>query len=491
MRKLNLKSGLRFAASKKIAIGAVAVFIFGLMVFQFQYLAEAARIENALVVEPQSINFEFVLPATSPERQLSVSFSAAWLESGRTEPVDYFISKNPKCSSWDANGACAEYFLDLCPLLSLNPEQGELTQANPTGNVGVVLNSHSGTLPPELQNRRFWCDLWVQVGNATSTPPSPLARLFESFPVKTAHAFEAHIVEVSAVFLTGSPAQVAVAPAVEPTFMKKWAIEVSLDRHDSLTDATLSVLTMLSAVSCLAPEPLITKAVCVTTLIVMSVAKETMWLSYDLLAHDPPREDFDITERIKPAKPVKPFDNSAFAEATARYSTSLSRHAQLIDAVRITNERLQGAVLADQGEYMLLQARLLLGFLDRLGESNTHHQEVIEQLLHQLPKIWDEEMSQVIGSWASEGLSDEERQVLLTSGLSEEDITKIEEIFSNASGVERGDYFGALQSGLQNEIELMRNALLAIGEDRGTLEEVVEALEGAVCSAQPQPDICL
>lgn len=495
MRKLNLKSGLRFATPKKIAIGAIVVFIFGLMAFQFQYLAEAARIEQALVVEPQSINFGFVLPAVSQEQKLAVSLSVAWLQTGRTEPVAYFVAKNLKCKTFTGDGiACVEYYPDLCPLLSLNPEQGALAQANPTGSIGVVLNAPGGVLPPELQNRRFWCDLWVQVGTASSTPPSPLARLFESFPIKTAHAFEAHIVDISAVFLAGSPAQVAVAPAVATWFqagMKTFAIQVSLSRHDPLTNAALATQAVATAVLCLAPEPSITKVLCLGQILILTAFKDDMWNSFDLLAHDPPREDFNVAERIKPTKPVKPFDNSAFAEATARYATSLSRQAQLVDAVRITNERLQGAVLADKGEYMLLQSRLLSEFLGRLAESNTHHQEIIKQLLHQLPKAWNESVSQRVASWASEGLSDEEKQALLAGGLSEEDIAKIEEIFRNASGVEQGDYFGTLQAGLEKEIELMQNALPAIEESAKTLKEVVGVLEGIVCTGQSQPNVCL
>ncbi len=540
MSKLNLKSGLRFVATTKIAVGIVVISILGLTALQFQYLATAASIEKALAVEPQSINFGFVLPATSQERQVAVSLSESWLESGRTETVGYFVSKNPKCSSWNENGTCAEYFLDLCSFLSLNPEQGALTQANPTGNVSVVLNYptqpepgepqlESGEpLAPDLLGRRFWCELRVGVveispenpdtgpgdsnevspedpnaggpGDSSSTSTaesllpflSPLAKLFESFPTKTAHAFEAHIVDVSAVFLAGSPAQVALTPEISwfEKHMKEVAIEVSFSRHDPLTDAALSTLTMATAISCLAPEPLATKVFCVGSLLTMWGAKEFMWASYDLLALDPPREDFDVSERIKPAKPVKPFGNSAFAEATARYTTSLLRHGQLVDAVRITNERLQGAIIADSGEHMLLQSRLSLEFLERLGESNAHHQEVIKQILHRLPKAWNEDMNQVIGNWASEGLSDEEKQTLLAGGLSEEDIAKIEEIFSNASVVE-GDYFGALQSGLQNEVELMQNALPTIEEGVSVFELTIGALEGIVCSGQSQPDICL
>ena len=492
MRKLNLKSGLRFTTPKKIAIGAVAVFIFGLMAFQFQYLAEAARIEQAIIVEPQSINFGFVLPAVSQEKQLTVSLSAAWLQTGRTEPVAYFVAKNPKCRTFAGDGiACVEYYLDLCPLLSLNPEQGALTRTSPTGNIGVVLNSPGGAVPPELQNRRFWCDLWVQVGSASSTPPSSLARLFESFPIKTAHAFEAHIVEVSAVFLAGSPAQVALTPELNwfERGMKKFATEASVSRHDPLTNAALATQAVATAVLCLAPEPSITKVLCLGQLLILTGAKDFMWHSFDLLAADPPREDFDIAERVKPVEPIKPFDNSAFAKATARYATSLTRHAQLIDAVRITNERLQGAMLADKGEYMLLQSQLLSEFLGRLADSNIHHQEVIKQLLRQLPKAWDESISQRVANLASTGLSAEEKQALLDSGLSEEEIARIEEIFRQASEVAPGNYLGTLQAGLQNEIELMQSALPTIEEGVNTLEEVIRALEGVVCSSQLQSDI--
>ncbi|OGZ45278.1 MAG: hypothetical protein A3C84_03035 [Candidatus Ryanbacteria bacterium RIFCSPHIGHO2_02_FULL_48_12] len=94
---------------KKILLSfvAVAVAVTTLPLFaafEAHVINVTARIENALKVDPQFLNFGTVFPQEKLEKPVTIELSQSFKDEGRVDDVSYFIRQKPKCAITWANG---------------------------------------------------------------------------------------------------------------------------------------------------------------------------------------------------------------------------------------------------------------------------------------------------------------------------------------------------------------------------------------------------
>ncbi len=80
-----------------VAVAAVAVGVVGMSAFEAHVINVTARIENALSVTPDIIEFGTVFPQEQLDREVSIAMSQSFIDEGRADDVEYAIKQKPKC----------------------------------------------------------------------------------------------------------------------------------------------------------------------------------------------------------------------------------------------------------------------------------------------------------------------------------------------------------------------------------------------------------
>ena len=123
-----------------VAMGAVAVSLVGLSAFEAHVINVTAKIENALSVSTDSIDFGTVFPQEHLNKPLNVQLSGSFLTEDRVDDVEYFIRQKPKCG-WTLNNG------EL--LLGLPTATGHLVVDQATGGVTVECPDPGNPLRPD------------------------------------------------------------------------------------------------------------------------------------------------------------------------------------------------------------------------------------------------------------------------------------------------------------------------------------------------------
>ena len=94
---------------KRIILGlsslAVAVVIIPLFsAFEAHVINVTAKIENALAVSTDAIDFGTVFPQEHLKQPLGIRLSGSFMEEDRVDDVEYFIRQKPKCAITNADG---------------------------------------------------------------------------------------------------------------------------------------------------------------------------------------------------------------------------------------------------------------------------------------------------------------------------------------------------------------------------------------------------
>jgi len=225
--------------TKKLILGlaAVAVVVGGvaaMSAFEAHIINVTAKIENALSVTPDPIDFGTVFPQEYLEKTLTVSLSESFLAEGRVDDVDYFIKQKPKpidpadaewChdnlpeSDYDSQDTAwqdylAKCYYPLCEYLSKHPDDdvandgsldafhcigesvnGRLakSEGDEVDNWTIDLDvpcfegmcaqdwTHEGwELPAELESQVFGCDLWIEVNGISEQPEREITTTVET-----------------------------------------------------------------------------------------------------------------------------------------------------------------------------------------------------------------------------------------------------------------------------------------------------------------------
>ena len=95
MTKRNLlkKGGIALATIAIVIAGAAAF-----SAFEAHVINVTARIENALSVPTEPIDFGTVFPQEELDRQFTMALSQSFLDEPRVDDVEYFIRQKPKCA---------------------------------------------------------------------------------------------------------------------------------------------------------------------------------------------------------------------------------------------------------------------------------------------------------------------------------------------------------------------------------------------------------
>src|SRR3989338_5235577 len=72
--------------------------------FEAHVINVTARIENALAVSTNSIDFGTVFPQEHLNKPLSIRLSSSFMTEPRVDDVEYFIRQKPKCGVTTNNG---------------------------------------------------------------------------------------------------------------------------------------------------------------------------------------------------------------------------------------------------------------------------------------------------------------------------------------------------------------------------------------------------
>ncbi len=95
--------------TKKIALGlvalvAVAASVVGLSAFEAHVINVTAKIENALSVTTEKLNFGTVFPQEHLEQPLEITLSRSFVLEDRVDDVEYIIRQKPKCGVTENDG---------------------------------------------------------------------------------------------------------------------------------------------------------------------------------------------------------------------------------------------------------------------------------------------------------------------------------------------------------------------------------------------------
>lgn len=528
MKKLNLTSGHFLANPKILTFGLLMIAFIGLSVFQ--YSTVVAQIENVLMVQPTNIDLGVALPGQGKGGSVLILLSEAALQNSDLGTVSYSIIQKQKCKTFSGDGGCVEYYPNLCPYLAEIPQTVSSPEAPEDENIigtphetkpypvaegtlgknyevmldespslfyyrdvadkwGVELRPpcfedfcgdailNGAPLPVALKGQTFGCDLWVEVAGIIQPT---IAQVFNNFPFKTAQAFEAHIIEVTATLAGDSPAQFAAEPSVRMALPQAKVVAKAISEFYHNSEDSFSIYTGGKYAKCLffvEPDAIV---LCLAGVFANSRIDEFLIFTVDSLANDPPRQDFDIVAKIKPIKPIKPFDNSPLRKASAKYETATARQAQIRDAIVTTFERIQGAIIADEGQYMLLQSKTLAELFERLADNQENLRASIELLIRKLDSSWNEELEQKVLQLAMNGFSAEERQLLEQAGLTKEEITTLQTTLSEIPTT--GNLKAVLRSILHERIQLIDKEQTSTKEVLMTLNEVIHNLQAIICS---------
>lgn len=201
------------------------------------------------------------------------------------------------------------------------------------------------------------------------------------------------------------------------------------------------------------------------------LAGKVFWYWIEEIANDPPDENFRVVVELKPVQPTEAIDNSELANVEARYLTILHQSNSILEAILITNERLQGAVAADEPFFINLQAMALLDLLQLLRVNQLELRDELISLAPLLVAFTDgptfDGVEQRLFRLAVEGLGVEDLGLLESAGLTAEEIKTIQEMFK---GLDLSvDFRIRVHNGLQQWIDLI-NEMILPGLERGINE---------------------
>jgi murein DD-endopeptidase MepM/ murein hydrolase activator NlpD len=159
------------------------------------------------------------------------------------------------------------------------------------------------------------------------------------------------------------------------------------------------------------------------------------WTAY-FIANDPPDDNFHEVVPIEPVVPWEPYcGNCTLALAQAEYGTALAEQQAILAAILTTLERLQGAAIADELGFFIMQAEALRDYMELARAKQDQVSSLLTQLGEQVVATIgpiQEEIIEISLRVFSEGFSEQEREELLAGGLSEIEIQAIEELFQSA-----------------------------------------------------------
>jgi hypothetical protein len=191
---------------------------------------------------------------------------------------------------------------------------------------------------------------------------------------------------------------------------------------------------------------------------------------------DPPDYNFQEVATIELVTPFEPLDSSPLAVAKARFATVLAEQNAILEVVLTTIERLQGAIVAEEPLFIILQTTALKHYFQLL----TYNQQDLKEALNLLgiefiaftTPIYDELIQELILR-SEEGLSPEERESLQQAGLTSEEIQTIEEIFDAIPTVLDGGLHNNYQTSIDQWIQLINETILPSLEQGRNESEVL------------------
>ena len=129
------------------AAGTVLAILPMLAAFEAHVINVTARIENALQVSAEKLNFGTVFPQEHLEKPVRVALSRSFLDEGRVDDVDYFIRQKPKCAVTTEDGQQMLNFPTATGHVNVNPETGDVMIDCGPAPDGMPADAIWGVLP--------------------------------------------------------------------------------------------------------------------------------------------------------------------------------------------------------------------------------------------------------------------------------------------------------------------------------------------------------
>src|SRR3989344_5944422 len=144
MKKLIRKGGI---AAGIVALSTLSVVM--LSAFEAHVINVTAKIENALAVSTDAIDFGTVFPQEHLERPLGIRLSGSFMEEDRVDDVEYFIRQKPKCAVTAEGGTI---------MLDFPTATGHIVLGDDETTTGVVeeYTIDCGPAPAELPQGATW-----------------------------------------------------------------------------------------------------------------------------------------------------------------------------------------------------------------------------------------------------------------------------------------------------------------------------------------------
>ncbi len=135
------------------ALGTAAAMLPLFAAFEAHVINVTAKIENALAVSTDAIDFGTVFPQEHLEKPLGIRLSDSFMEEDRVDDVEYFIRQKPKCAVTAKDGTVMLDFPTATGHVSLGPDDTVVIDCgpdprpkDPTGNP-LPPGSSWGVLP--------------------------------------------------------------------------------------------------------------------------------------------------------------------------------------------------------------------------------------------------------------------------------------------------------------------------------------------------------
>jgi len=141
MKKLIRKGGI---AAGIVALSTLSVVM--LSAFEAHVINVTAKIENALAVSTDAIDFGTVFPQEHLDQPLVVQLSQSFLDEDRVDDVEYFIRQKPKCAITSQNGTVFDPLNTATGHVSLGPVDEVLIDCGPAPRP-LAIGETWGVLP--------------------------------------------------------------------------------------------------------------------------------------------------------------------------------------------------------------------------------------------------------------------------------------------------------------------------------------------------------
>jgi len=146
------------------------------------------------------------------------------------------------------------------------------------------------------------------------------------------------------------------------------------------------------------------------------------------LANDPPDSNFQTVFEIPDFQTFEPIGENELQITSVKLINALSKEEALLQAFLTSFERYQGAGLANENEFVILQLFAVKTYSDLLVENHLELEEILLQHTTALQNGIDiGELESIQLRLESEGFSQNEIQNFLNNGYSQERITEIKE----------------------------------------------------------------